>query len=200
MSVRLLAIAPDATTETPDQTGQLARVLPVTLAALADGDGLASGGEGRYLLEWYDAVDGGSVGIGMVNELVRQGYDVGVNAKDGVKIGPHRVRPAGEATAKIVVASGGWIEQWHDVPGAVLVTLDDPRSDQERAAFAEARAGAIEELRTLGRSDLLDRLDLDLFGVALNAGLPREVTMFTGQMIDIGVPTAVFVLPPEQGL
>ena len=195
VSVRLLVIAPDATTETPDQTAQLARVLPITMSALDAGDGVASGHGGRYLVEWFDAVDGGSVGIGLVNELIRHGYDVGVAERDGVKMGVHRVRPAEAATAKIVVASGGWIELWNDVPGAVLVTLDDPRSDQDRADFAEARADAVEGLRTVGRGDLIDQLDQDLFGIALNAGLPREVTVFTGEMIDIGVPTAVFVLP-----
>ena len=200
VSLRLLAIASDATTETPDQTAQLARVLPETMAALDAGDGVATGHGGRYLVEWFDAVDGGSVGIGLVNELVRHGYDVGVDEREAVKIGVHRVRPAEEATAKVVVASGGWIDRWRDVPGAVLVTLDDPRSDQDRADFAAARTDAVEGLRALGRSDLIDQLDSDLFGIALNAGLPREVTIFTGVMIDIGVPTAVFVLPPEATL
>ena len=123
-----------------------------------------------------------------------------MDEREAVKIGVHRVRPAEEATAKVVVASGGWIDRWRDVPGAVLVTLDDPRSDQDRADFAAARADAVVGLRALGRSDLIDQLDSDLFGIALNAGLPREVTIFTGVMIDIGVPTAVFVLPPEAAL
>ncbi len=94
LSVRLLVVAPDASTETPDQTEQLGRLVPDTVAALEDGTGASDGRGGRYLVTWSDATNGGSEGIGLVNELIRRGFDVGVEADEGVKMGaPPRSRP-----------------------------------------------------------------------------------------------------------
>jgi hypothetical protein len=199
LSARLLAIAPDATAATPDQTEQLGRLLPGTLAGLEDGAGAATGHGGRYNVYWDDATHGGSEGIGLVNELVRRGYDVGVDDRDGVKIGVHRVRPAEEATARVVLASGGWIDRWAAEPGAMRLAFDDPRTVAEQAEFADVRDAAIEELRTAGRPELVERLDTDLFDLALNQGLDSDVSLLLGRMLDIGVPVAVFVLPPETG-
>jgi hypothetical protein len=199
LCVRLLVLAPDTTTETPEQTEQLGRLVPSTVAALEDGAGAATGHDGRYKVLWDDATNGGSEGIGLVNELVRRGYDVGVAARDGVKIGRHRVRADADATARVVLASGGWIDRWAAEPGAVQVATDDPRSASERAEFAAARTAAIAALRAAGRDDLVDRVDTDLFGVALNEGVGPEITPLLGRMLDIGVPVAVFVLPGEGG-
>jgi hypothetical protein len=197
LSVRLLALAPDTHTETPDQTEQLGRLVPGTVAALEEGVGAAAGRDGRYLVQWSDATNGGSEGIGLVNELIRRGFDVGVEEREGVKIGRHRVRPEAEASARIVLASGGWIEQWASEPGAVRVAYDDPASDAERAEFAEVRADAIEALVEQGRADLVDRIDTDLFSVALNEGVGGDASLLFGRLLDIGVPVAVFVLPLE---
>ncbi|MGH9273285.1 MAG: hypothetical protein ACRDZU_01455, partial [Acidimicrobiales bacterium] len=196
LSVRLLVLAPDATTETPAQTHQLARLVPGTVAGLEDGAGAASGHHGRYNVYWDDATNGGSEGIGLVNELVRRGYDIGVSERDGVKIGPHRVRADDEATARIVLASGGWIDRWAAEPGAQRVAFDDPRTDAERAEFATARAAAVRQLRAAGRADLVGRVDTDLFDVALNEDVGPDIGLLLGRMLDIGVPVAVFVLPP----
>lgn len=197
LSARLLLLAPDATTGTPDQTKQLRALVPPTVDAIERGVGVASGHRGRYLVVWDDVVNGGSEGIGLVNELIRRDYDVGVGRRDGVRIGRHRVRERGDATAQIVVASGGWIDQWSVVPGVVRVAYDDPRTSTERIEFDEARAAVIAELDALGRDDLIDRVDTDLFGVALNEGLPPSVGPPLGRMLDIGVPIAVFVVPAE---
>jgi hypothetical protein len=197
LSLRLLAIAPDADTETPDQTEQLGRLVPDTVAALEAGVGAAEGRDGRYLVTWSDATNGGSEGIGLVNELIRRGFDVGVEASEGVKMGPHRVRPPDDATARIVLASGGWIERWEGEPDAVRIAYDDPATDAERAEFAQVRAEAIAQLRAQGREDLIDRVDTDLFSVALNEGVGGAASLAFGRLLDIGVPVAVFVLPAE---
>jgi hypothetical protein len=199
LSVRLLGVAPDATTETPDQTQQLGRLLPGTVTGLARGAGAAGGHEGRYIVSWDDATNGGSEGIGLVNELVRRGYDVGVEAQDGVKIGVHRVRSPQEATARIVLASGGWVDRWAAVPRVTRVAFDDPRSVAERAEFAEVRQAAIDALLAAGRDELVDLVDTDLFDLALNRGVGGDVSLLLGRMLDLGVPVAVFVVPPEIG-
>ena len=195
LAVRLLLLAPDATTGTPEQTAQLARLVGPTARALEEGAGAASGDGGRYKVTWFDATHGGSEGIGMVNELIRRGYDVGVHERDRIRIGAHRVRDDAEATAHLVMASGGWIERIEAEPGAVRIAEDDARTPAEAAEYEEVRTAAIAALRDNGREDLVDRLDTDLFDVALNQGIPVEVSLLIGRMLDIGVPVAVFVLP-----
>jgi hypothetical protein len=93
------------------------------------------------------------------------------------------------------MASGGWIERIEAEPGAVRIAEDDARTPAEAAEYEEVRTAAIAALRDNGREDLVDRLDTDLFDVALNQGIPVEVSLLIGRMLDIGVPVAVFVLP-----
>ncbi len=195
LSARLLQIAPDATTDTPEQTQQLGRLIPDTVAALEAGEGAASGPDGRSTVLWDDVTHGGSVGVGMVNELVRRGFDVGVDEPFRIMIGKQRVRDDDEATARVLYASGPSIERWAAEPGAVQVAYDDPRTPAERAAFADARDAAIAELRRMGRDDLIEEVDVNLFGLALNAGLEGPVRNHLAAMLEIGLPAAVFVLP-----
>lgn len=196
LAARLVVLAPDVATGTPDETRQLGRILGPTVAGLERDAGSATGHDGRYYVYWYDATNGGSEGIGLVNELIRRGYDVGVDARAAVQIGPHRVRDPRAATARIIVASGGWIDHVGATVGAVRLAMDDPRSPAERAEFERARAEARSMLRVSGRDDLARRIDTDLFGVALNERPGRAISSRLARMLDIGVPVAVFVLPP----
>ncbi|MEX2292555.1 MAG: hypothetical protein WD691_02105 [Acidimicrobiales bacterium] len=196
LTTRLLVIAPDATTDTPEQTRQLGRLVGPTVAGLERDVGAATGHDGRYYVYWYDASFGGSEGIGLVNELIRRGYDVGVDAQAGVQISPYRVRDPRDSTARIVVASGGWISRIAAEPGATQVAADDPRSPAERAEFERLQAEAISLLEAEGRADLARRVETDLFDVALNGMVGPRVSPLLGRLLDIGVPVAVFVLPP----
>lgn len=199
LSVRLVVIAPDADTDTVHLTQQLGRLVPATVKALEDDAGVATGHDGRYNVHWYDALHGGSQGIGLTNELVRQGYDIGVAPTDGIKMGAHRVRDAAGATARIVLATGGQIDRWAAEPGATRVAFDDHRSPAERVEFAEARAEAIAKLRAMGRDDLVAEVDTNLFGLALSGRVEGDISVLFGRMLDLGVPVAVFVLPPADG-
>ncbi len=196
LTARLLVIAPDATTGTPDQTSQLGRIVGPTVAGLEHDAGAATGHDGRYYVYWYDATNGGSEGIGLVNELIRRGYDVGVDSRAGVQISPYRVRDPRDSTARVIVASGGWIQRVGAEPGAVRVATDDPRSPAERAEFKRVRAKAISLLEEAGRDDLARRIDTDLFDVALNGRPGPEVSPLLGRLLEIGEPVVVFVLPP----
>jgi hypothetical protein len=195
LSLRLVLLAPDARTDTPEQTAQLSRIVDPTVEALDARAGAATGSDGRYLVTWSDAGGGGALGLGMVNELIRHGYDVGVDADARVQIGPGRVRSPEAATAEVVVASGGGIELTAERSGAVRVAYDDPRTAAERADAAEARELAIEALERIGREDLVPRVDTDVFGLALNEGLPPEVTAHLARILDIGLPVGVFLVP-----
>lgn len=195
LAVHLVMLAPDARTGTPENTAQLGRLVPDTIAALDDHAGAATGRSGRYLVTWDDATNGGSEGLGLVNELVRHGYDVGVEARDAVRVPSYRARSPHSVTARIVFASGGWIDRWTAEPGARMVAMDDPRSTTERQKYARARAKVIAALVDSGRADLVPRVDTDLFGIALNEGVSKAVGLLLGRMLAIGVPAAVLIVP-----
>ncbi|MGQ0831525.1 MAG: hypothetical protein ACT4OV_07595 [Microthrixaceae bacterium] len=195
-SARLLLLAPDARPDTPEQTAQLGRLAAATVEALDAGAGAATGHAGRYFVYWDDSIYGGAEGIGLVNELVRRGFHVGVDARDAVKIAPYRVEDPAEATARVVLASGGWIDRWAAVAGSTRVAYDDPRTPEQRVEFRRELETATAMLRRDGRDDLVARLDTDLFNIALNEGVGVDVGLVLGRMIDLGVPVAVFVVPP----
>lgn len=198
VSARLLVIAPDARPHTSDLTARLGRVAPATAVALEDQAGVATGHDGRYYVYWDDALNGGSEGLGLVNELIRRGFDIGIDARDGVKVAPFRVRTPVGATARIVLATGGWIDHWAAQPGAVRVAYDDTRTPAERAEYTRVRAEVIATLHELGRGDLVGDVDLNLFNIALNERLPHELGLPIARLFDIGTPLAVFVLPPVE--
>lgn len=197
LSARLLLLAPEATTGTPGETALLGRLIDPTVEALEDDVGAATGHDGTYQVVWYDATHGGSVGIGLVNELIRRGYDVGVDDSERTRIGPHRVLDAADASARVVVASGGWIDEVAAQEGAVRIAFDDQRTAAELAEFDEVLQEAADALEATGRGDLVDRLDRDLFDVALNQGIEPEVAVVVGRLMDIGVPTAVYIVPVD---
>ena len=83
-----------------------------TIDALDSGVGAADGRDGRYVVQWNDAYFFGSQGFGLVNELERAGFDVGMYEPWHVPVTQHRVIPVGQATAEVVWATGGFVDQW----------------------------------------------------------------------------------------
>jgi len=80
-------------------------------------------------------------------------------------------------------------------PGAERIAFDDPRTAAERAEYAATRDRAADLLVATGRSDLVEALDRDVFRVALNERVDAAVSPLVARLLDIGVATAVFVVP-----
>jgi hypothetical protein len=178
----------------------LRAVLPATEQALDDGVGAAVGRDGRYLVFWQDAVFIGAQGYGLVNELERDGFEVGVHNTWRVPVTPQRVLADGTFDAEVHIVSGKFIEEWRNKPGFVEVVERDVRSDAERQRFAELREHVRTRLSELGRSDLLDTLDGNLFGASLDPELPGDVVDDMSEMLLLGEPVAVFIAPPGSSL
>ena len=75
----------------PQLSDGLLAVVPDTEAAINAAIGPAVGPDGRYLVRWNDALLIGSQGYGLVNELERDGYHVGVQEAYHVPVTPQRV-------------------------------------------------------------------------------------------------------------
>ena len=183
----------------PQLSDGLRAVVPATEQALDDAVGPAVGRDGRYLVRWQDAVLIGSQGYGLVNELERDGYDVGVPDPWHVPVTPQRVFDEGEYDAEIQFVSGEYIDRARERDGFVEVAHADVRTDAERERFTALRERVLTRLTEVGREDLLDKVDENLFGASLEPDLPRDIVDDMGEMLLLGEPVGVFLAPPGTG-
>ena len=180
----------------PNLSDGLRAVVPDTMTAVEDGIGSAVGRDGTYLVFWQDSVFIGAQGYGLVNELERRGLDVGVHDTWRVPVTYHRVLPPGSYDAEIHLVSGAYIDEWRERDGYVEVATVDVRSDSERARFDELRAEVGLRLTELGRPEVVETVDRNLFGASLDPALPQDVIDDLSEMLFLGEPVSVFIAPP----
>lgn len=183
--------------EVPERTQSdgLRAVVSPTVDAIEAGAGAAVGGDGTYLVVWQDALYIGSQGYGLVNELERRGIDAGVRDPWRVPVTAHRVLRPGSYDAEVHLVSGPYVDEWRDRAGFVEVVEADLRSAAERERFEALRERVGLRLDELGRSDLTDVVDRNLFGASLDPDLPRDVVDDLSEMLLLGAPLAVFIAP-----
>jgi len=171
--------------------------IPDVTAALDRGVATASGHDGTYVVFWQEAIVPGSQGYAVLNELERRGYRVGVHPTFHVPATEHRVLEPGESSAEVHVVSGGWIDEWAAThPGAIEIAAVDDRAPDERERFDALEALVLARLHELGRDELIDVVDKNLFGASLIADLPPDVIDALSEMILLGEPLTIFVAPP----
>ena len=176
---------------------QLARAVGDVADGLDRGEGLATGDDGRYLVTWSDPLHIGSQGFGLLNELERRGFDVGVETSKRAPATPHRVFAPGEATARVHLVTGSLVERWDEVPGAVRIAFVDTRDDAARREQDALRAEVTSTLRSLGLEELIEQLDTNLFGTAIDQRIPEATQQQLGRVLDLGGPLAVYVIPVD---
>jgi hypothetical protein len=131
-----------------------------------------------------------------MNELERRGYRVGVHPTWRVPATEHRVRRPGEYTAEVHLVSGAWIEDWRDRRDHVLVIEYDDRDMDEVARFEELEARVIRRLDEIGRPELVEEFQRNIFGTSLRPELPTDIVDDLAEMLLLGEPIAVFIAPP----
>jgi len=175
-------------------TEQLAALAPLAADALLRREGRSLGPDARYVLTFAETQRLAGEGWGLLNELERRGLDVGVPSPFATIFTPHRVRDARTATARVHLATGGWIDQARKIPGAVEIAYWDGRSPEEREEYDRLRANVVDALRELGRQDAIDALDRQLEG-SMVGGMNPVNAIYLKRMVEIGVPAAVFLIP-----
>jgi hypothetical protein len=171
-----------------------------TVAGLIDPTEEALSPDDAYLVRWVDPAALGGVGFGMVLELERRGFDVGVDERFSAAAEPHRVRDEADADAVVWVVSGqAAIDEALARPGARLVAAVDPRSEEEVRRHDELVARASDRLDEVGKPELADQLRADgnLFAILLSGDLPDDVVADITELVDLFLPTAVVVAPPD---
>jgi hypothetical protein len=190
--------AVDAADAEPTQANYSAMVGEFTTAVTEaiDAGAVEGGGpDGRYVITWTDGVNLGSTGFGLLDEMERLGYDVGVIRVHGPGARPHRVMPGDEATAEIHISLGPDIPVWDAKPEAERVALVDLRSDEDVAAYDRARAEAIALLERDGHDAMVPLVDRAPFQLYFDEELADDTRAAIKVINDIGQPAAVYVGP-----
>jgi hypothetical protein len=185
--------APSTAHDQPLLVQELGAVLPATLSAIDNSVNSATGRTGTYLVTWDS-----TAGWGLLNELERRGYHAGASRALEVTVTAHRVLDEAEATARIEVASGVWIDRWRALPDATEVAFVDPRTPAQQTRYNELRASVIATLRANGLSAAADKVAGDNFlGAVTDAGIAGDPLMRL-QIRELGntaQPLAVFISP-----
>lgn len=193
-----------ATVDVPEPrlSRSLGAVVGPTVDALEAGVAGAPGTDGRYTVLWNDAFFFGSQGYGLVSELERRGFDAGAPYTWRVPITEHRVIDVDDADVVVQFVTGAYLDQWRSEPSAVEVATFEPRTPEEQAEYEGLR---IELMRGLAQlpidvaryDDLVTMAEFNLFGVQLDPLVPPELQRIVNRMLELGQPTAVFLVPPE---
>ena len=156
---------------------------------------LPQGRDGRYLVTWADPISIGAQGIGLFDELDRQGFHVGVPGIQGTGATRHRVLDPTRATAEVHLAVGPEIDKWSANAGARRVAYVDVRTAAQRTEFRRLRSEVVRELQAANQADAIGEVDNSLFASIFDMRLPRHVRVLMARMFAIGLPAAVFVGP-----
>jgi hypothetical protein len=201
LAVVLVAFVGDAArtdVQAPRQNESLGGIVEPTADALDrirdDGFG------GPFLVTWFpDGWTIGAQGYGLLNELLRKGFDVRAHMANRPGSTRFHVMEPKDATIEVHVATGRDIDRWRGDTSYDEVASIDPRSEQQRAEFERLRVEVMEQLRAAGLGELTEQVDENLFTLGIDQRVPDETKALVAEMLDIGMPTAVFIGPPSGG-
>ena len=180
---------------TPRLNEALAKVVAPTVAAL-DRPVPGARPNGRYLVTWTDPVQLGAQGWGLLDELDRRGFSVGVLPSYRGGVPPEQLVAPADARAVVHLAVGkADMDLWRSKPGVEQVAYVDLRTPEQRAEYDRLRAEVVADLRAHGLSSVLPALDYSLIFVEIDEKVPLADRHKLQRMLDLGLPAAVFVGP-----
>lgn len=153
----------------------------------------------RFVVTWNDAHYIGSQGYGLVNELERRGWDVGVPDAWRVPVTRQRVVPIDSATRELRFASGVYLRDLisSDESGVELLARYDPRSRAQRATYRSDRSELLASLQSRGEVEVADQVDSSLFTASLAPSLTQREKNLIAEMLHLGQPLGVLLVPIE---
>ena len=154
----------------------------------------------HYLLRWWDPAVFGATGFGMVLELERRGFTVGVDPQFAAAALPHRVQPEASASAVLYLVLGeASIERARRTPGLVELGGFEPRDAADRERSDELRVEIERQLTEAGQADRIALLDA-YYGQAQllfnEPAPPPGVRDLLAEYIDLRQPAVMFRAQP----
>jgi len=121
-----------------------------------------------------------------------------VRAEEQFRPGATRYRVIDDRTPSLEVhlATGPDIANWQRDSRYKQVAEFDPRSSVERARFDDLHDQVVGELGQAGLASLRPQVDSNLFMLGLAPNVPAATRQKISQMLDLGMPMAVFIGPP----
>lgn len=173
--------------------------LSAVLAGLVDPAADALDHGAKYLVTWDDSFYIGSQGYGLVSELERLGFRVGVPDTWRVPVTQHRVFRPDQVDAEVHLAVGGFVERWREVAQTNAdvreLAFAEPRTRSEIAEYDSLRKAVIDDLYAAHLDTEVDLVDGNLFGLSLDDRLPDGTRERVEHMLELGSPGAVFLMP-----
>lgn len=199
VTVGLFALsAADVDVQTPRLNETVGKVVPPTAAALTRLEG--EGKHGPYLVTWLpDPLAIGSQGYGLLNELLRRGFDVRADAVFRPGATRYHIIDPARARLEVHLATGSDIARWRNDTRYDEVTYFDPRSASERREFDRLRALVIRDLRRAHLQEQAQAVDGNLMMLGLDSHVPDVDRAHVSRMLEIGMPAAVFIGAPTRG-
>ena len=153
----------------------------------------------RFVVTWNDAHYIGSQGYGLVNELERRGWDVGVPDTWRIPVTRQRVVPIDSATRELRFASGVYLRELlaSGEPGVELLASYDPRSREQRSTYMRDRTELLASLQRRGEVEIADQVDSSLFTASLAPSLTQREKNLIAEMLHLGQPLGVLLVPIE---
>ena len=198
-AVALLAFTVECATFDPPESSlsdPLGVLVVRTDRALRAGVGGADASD-RFVVTWNDAHYIGSQGYGLVNELERRGWDVGVPDTWRIPVTRQRVTPDARATRELRFASGRYLTglRTSGEPGVTLLARFDPRTPAQRVQYAADRRELISSLAARGLDERVQQVDETLFTVSLEPSLTPREKVLVARMLRLGQPVGVLLVP-----
>jgi hypothetical protein len=190
-----IALCTAATSVAAVGTDHPEEYLGETLGAVVEATADALDPDGTYVVFWTDAHSFGSQGFGLVNELERQGFDVGVYEAWRVPVTGQRVLTANEADTEIIWATGSFVDVWRADDRVTEIAAVEPRTPAELEEFAMLRTELIADLIATGLDDLVPLVDNNLFGVRIDGRISSAALEASKRLLDLDQNAAVFIGP-----
>jgi hypothetical protein len=156
--------------------------------------------DAQYVLRWHDPVGLSAGAFGLVLELEKRGFDVGVDDTWGVAAQRWRVKEEADVDEVLWFVTGDEnIEGFRRLGYRELGRVDArPPADQAESTMLRGRIES--GLMAAGLSDLIPKLDAQygLIDLLLFSGgpMPPDVRRDVGRYTDLRLPGALFAVPP----
>jgi hypothetical protein len=141
----------------------------------------------------------GSEGFGLLNELDRRGFDVRADVVFRPAVTRYHVMDPARASLEVHLDIGDDIARWRKTPNYHEVAYSDPRSAAEREEYPRLHTEVVDDLLRANLPKLVPEVDDNLFTAVLAPQVDDSTRRLMTRMLDIGLPSAVFIGSPSGG-